>query len=177
MKRILFIAATAAVLVACCTGCTKQQHPVTKPAWFTNPTYFEEKNGMYAEMPVFPTKDTNTAPVTSGNFLEHDKTYNPFRQSRQAADSHWQTLYQPLKDSSPQTSGTSPETLFEDIEQETAPVQIMDRYILLPSGDGLMLINQHRAHALLLYDACMRRLTDHGGESQQLLDGRAGARM
>ena len=54
MKRILFIAATAAVLVACCTGCTKQQHPVTKPAWFTNPTYFEEKNGMYAEMPVFP---------------------------------------------------------------------------------------------------------------------------
>ena len=121
------------------------------------------------EMPVFPTKDTNTAPVTSGNFLEHDKTYNPFRQSRQAADSHWQTLYQPLKDSSPQTSGTTPETLFEDIEQETAPVQIMDRYILLPSGDGLMLINQHRAHALLLYDACMRRLTDHGGESQQLL--------
>lgn len=53
MKRILFIAAVAAVLVACCTGCTKKQ-PVTQPGWFTNPTYFEEKNGMYAEMPVFP---------------------------------------------------------------------------------------------------------------------------
>ena len=48
---MLFVVTLAAVLAACCAGCS--QRPVTKPDWFTNPTYFEEKNGMYAEMPVF----------------------------------------------------------------------------------------------------------------------------
>lgn len=50
MKRILYVAALAAVLAACCSGCT--QRSVAKPEWFTNASYFEEKNGMYAEMPV-----------------------------------------------------------------------------------------------------------------------------
>ena len=52
MKRILYVATMAAVLAACCCGCS--QKPVAKPEWFTNTTYFEEKNGMYAEMPVSP---------------------------------------------------------------------------------------------------------------------------
>lgn len=52
MKKILYVATLAAVLAACCSGCS--QRPVAEPAWFTNATYFEEKNGMYAEMPVFP---------------------------------------------------------------------------------------------------------------------------
>jgi len=43
----------AAVLTVCCTGCS-QQVPSAKPEWFTNAAYFEEKNGMYEEMPVFP---------------------------------------------------------------------------------------------------------------------------
>lgn len=35
-------------------GCSKKpvQNPYPKPDWFTNPTYFEEKDGMYEEMPV-----------------------------------------------------------------------------------------------------------------------------
>lgn len=52
MKRILYAMAMAAVLTVCSTGCS--QRPAAKPDWFTNPAYFEEKNGMYAEMPVFP---------------------------------------------------------------------------------------------------------------------------
>ena len=32
-----------------------------------------------------------------------------------------------------------------------------------------MLIDQHRAHALLLYDQCLKRLKEHNGEVQQLL--------
>lgn len=52
MKRILYAMAMAAVLAVCSTGCS--QRPAAKPDWFTNPAYFEEKNGMYAEMPVFP---------------------------------------------------------------------------------------------------------------------------
>ncbi len=127
------------------------------------------------EMPVFPSKDSGTPATASGHFLERDRTYNPFRQSRPATDSRWQTLYEPLEDKNRQATLTTnegdstPSSLFADIPEEAAPVQIMDKYILVPSGDGLLIINQHRAHALLLYDACMRRLNDHGGESQQLL--------
>lgn len=41
------MACAAFVLSAC-------EKPVEKPAWFTNPSYFEEKNGMYEEIPVYP---------------------------------------------------------------------------------------------------------------------------
>ncbi len=36
-------------------GCSKKpaQNPYPKPDWFTNPTYFEEKDGMYEELPVY----------------------------------------------------------------------------------------------------------------------------
>ena len=43
----------AALLAAGCSG--GKVASVAKPEWFTNPTYFEEKNGMYEEMPVYPT--------------------------------------------------------------------------------------------------------------------------
>ena len=52
MKKILYAVAMAAVLTACFSGC--KQSPAAMPEWFTNSAYFEEKNGMYAEMPVFP---------------------------------------------------------------------------------------------------------------------------
>lgn len=52
MKRIYFVAALAAVLTACLSGCT--QKSAVKPDWFTNAAYFEEKNGLYEEMPICP---------------------------------------------------------------------------------------------------------------------------
>lgn len=52
MKRFLFVVTMAAALAAGCTG--GKVASVTKPDWFTNETYFEEKNGMYEEMPVYP---------------------------------------------------------------------------------------------------------------------------
>lgn len=50
MKRMLFVSAVAAALSA---ACSNGPGTVDKPQWFTNETYFEEKNGMYEEMPVF----------------------------------------------------------------------------------------------------------------------------
>ncbi len=52
MKRILFVASLAAVLTVCLSGCTR--NAAVKPDWFTNAAYFEEKNGLYEELPVFP---------------------------------------------------------------------------------------------------------------------------
>lgn len=50
MKRILFIVALMSVVLA---GCSKgPANPYAKPERFTNANYFEEKDGMYEEMPV-----------------------------------------------------------------------------------------------------------------------------
>ena len=48
MKKILFAMAVAATVLCAC------DKPVERPGWFTNETYFEEKNGMYQEIPVCP---------------------------------------------------------------------------------------------------------------------------
>ena len=48
MKKILIAMAVAVTVLSAC------DRPVEKPAWFTNEAYFEEKNGMYDEIPVFP---------------------------------------------------------------------------------------------------------------------------
>ena len=42
-----------AVVAVCGTGCGKQ-HRAERPDWFTNEAYFEEKNGMYEELPISP---------------------------------------------------------------------------------------------------------------------------
>ena len=52
MKKLLLVATMAAVLAGCLTGCN--QHPVAEPGWSTNATYFDEKNGLYEEMPIYP---------------------------------------------------------------------------------------------------------------------------
>ena len=43
------------------------------------------------------------------------------------------------------------------------------KYILLPSANGLVLINQHRAHAAVLYAQFLEQLTHTQGAMQQLL--------
>ena len=53
MKRILIIATLAATLLGACGKEAAISAP--EPQWYTNQAYFEEKNGMYQEMPVYPT--------------------------------------------------------------------------------------------------------------------------
>ena len=53
MKKILFIATLAAAVLGACTKQAAISAP--EPQWYTNQAYFEEKNGMYEEMPIYPT--------------------------------------------------------------------------------------------------------------------------
>lgn len=54
MKKLFFAVACVAVML---TGCKPKEStvvaPAEKPSWFTNQNYFEEKNGMYEEMPIY----------------------------------------------------------------------------------------------------------------------------
>lgn len=53
MKRILSILIlTAAIMTSCNSPKQVVLEPVAEPSWYTNPTYFAEKNGMYVEMPI-----------------------------------------------------------------------------------------------------------------------------
>ena len=52
MKKSLYVIALAAVVMA---GCNKVSlPPVEKPSWYTNPAYYTEKDGLYAELPIYP---------------------------------------------------------------------------------------------------------------------------
>ena len=96
-----------------------------------------------------------------------DPTYNPFH-SRGAvypdkAPSNWESLYEGL-------SPALNEELLRREDVESCPLWQYDgRYILVPGAQGLVLINQHRAHAAVLYAQYAEQLSLSQGAMQQLL--------
>jgi len=93
-----------------------------------------------------------------------DPTYNPFH-TRGAIypdrpPKNWESLYDGIK--------KEHETLPSDSEH--APLwQYGGKYILMSSEEGLMIINQHRAHTAVLYAQFMEQLAQTQGAMQQLL--------
>ncbi|MCL7989740.1 MAG: DNA mismatch repair endonuclease MutL, partial [marine benthic group bacterium] len=51
----------------------------------------------------------------------------------------------------------------------TGPWQLHDAYILVPTRQGLLVIDQHSAHERILFEETMERFTGQGGTSQRLL--------
>ena len=91
-----------------------------------------------------------------------DTSYNPFR-TRGAiypdrAPKNWESLYEDL---APRQQPEIP---------ESAPVwQYAGKYILVPTDQGLMMINQHRAHIAVLHAQFMEQLSLNQGAMQQML--------
>ncbi len=111
------------------------------------------------------------APVSRPQ-LTVDTSYNPFH-TRGAiypdrAPKNWESLYDGLSESRDLDISTPRETAIPDAEH--APIwQYGGKYILMPSEEGLMLINQHRAHTAVLYAQFMEQLGNAQGAMQQLL--------
>ena len=129
------------------------------------------------DIPQPPTGEVTAPRVTV------DPTYNPFH-TRGAiypdrAPRNWESLYEGLPTS--RNTGTPeyrdagmpdlPEgELLRPEEVESCPLwQYGNKYILVPSANGLMLINQHRAHAAVLYARYADQLVHSQGAMQQLL--------
>ena len=93
-----------------------------------------------------------------------DPNYNPFHTRNQYAPakpnvSRWESLYE--------TAPNEPDAV---LQAETGDVwQYGGKYILMPGEGGLMLINQHRAHVMVLYHQFLEQLTHTQGAMQQLL--------
>jgi DNA mismatch repair protein MutL len=51
----------------------------------------------------------------------------------------------------------------------TGPWQLHDSYILVPTRQGLLVIDQHSAHERILFEETMERFQGQGGASQRLL--------
>lgn len=129
--------------------------------------------GKYAAVPSidFESDSIPLRPLKEGEtpkqpHIDYRKDYNPFTQethrSRQHVDSNWQTLYQNFKKDSvtPKAEDTRDQDLFENATpQSFAPIcmQFASKYIISTSRDGLMVIDQHRAHLKVLYEEYLKR--------------------
>ena len=102
-----------------------------------------------------------------------DPNYNPFHSRNtyspsQPAPRQWESLYTGLK---PETNVIYPNAteINLQIEESFSVWQYADRYILTATEGGLLLINQHRAHVVILYREWLEQMSETQGAMQQLL--------
>lgn len=135
----------------------------------------------------FDTNGSLDIPVSTGKSVSRpqvtvDPTYNPFH-TRGAiypdrAPKGWESLYDGLPETTqkpapyegPQADLPIEAELLRAEDIENCPLwQYNGKYILLPSLNGLVIINQHRAHTAILYAQFMEQLSHTQGAMQQLL--------
>lgn len=103
-----------------------------------------------------------------------DPTYNPFH-TRGAiypdrAPRNWENLYEGLPDIQSHPAQPSDPGILSLADAETCPLwQYGGKYIIAPTANGLVLINQHRAHIAVLYAQFIEQLKHTQGAMQQLL--------
>jgi len=129
------------------------------------------------DMPDIPIYDASR-PVTQPK-VNYNPDFNPFAGSRietgqtRANRDNWSKLYGEAIDRKvndgeiPFTPMT--ETLIRPEEESVKPYQYADRYIIVPSDQGLMIIDQHRAHIRVLYERFMADAKGRSAASQGLL--------
>ena len=144
------------------------------------------------DIPVFNPNGSTSAPKISFN-----PQYNPFKQSSQPQRTtnteSWESLYAGLETNT-ETSQTelfgqedtpignvdNGETIISSVAtapdatamiEDKSPThyQYKGSYIMTAVKSGLMIINQHRAHVRILYEAYLRQLSEHKVHSQKVL--------
>ena len=130
-----------------------------------------------ADMPDIPIYDASR-PVTQPK-VSYNPDFNPFSggrsetgQSRSNRE-NWSKLYgeaieRKVNDGAIPFTPMS-ETFVQPEEEIIKPYQFADRYILVLSDQGLMIIDQHRAHVRVLFDRFMAAANTRSAASQGLL--------
>ena len=147
----------------------------------------KESVGRFEEMPTidFNTTDMPDIPIYDASRpvtppkVNYNPDFNPFSSTRvetgqtRANRENWSKLYGDAIERKV-NEGEIPFTPMSEMqvkpEEETLkPYQFADRFILVPSEQGLMIIDQHRAHIRVLYDRFMANAKSHAAASQGLL--------
>ena len=147
----------------------------------------KETVGRFEEMPTidFDTTDMPDIPIydvsrpVSQPKVSYNPDFNPFAGSRvetgqtRANRENWSKLYGEAIDRKV-NDGEIPftpmkETLIRPEEEIIKPYQFADRFILVSSEQGLMIIDQHRAHVRVLFERFMADAKSHSAASQGLL--------
>lgn len=131
--------------------------------------------------------------ATANHEVELDEGYNPFAEPREQRASRlsserfrdWEKLYDDFvkkrddgyasmveskvnsADSELDLSDGSPDSMM--VTPQSATLQLKNAYILTPSRDGLMIIDQHRAHKRILYDSYLAKAREKGFISQSTM--------
>ena len=109
-----------------------------------------------------------------------DHSYNPFKKrdtviypDRQPSPRHWETLDEGLQKTDRLTDRTPAEPeepLLHATDLESCALwQYGGKYILVPTQQGLVLVNQHRAHVAILHARFIDQIRLTQGAMQQLL--------
>lgn len=102
--------------------------------------------------------------------LQVDPSYNPFKKTSTPAthtpSKNWDVLY---KGPANICENEFQYTFADRIPQNTPIFQWQNKYIILPSESGLMMVHQHRAHVAILYKELLQLLKKQQGMSQALL--------
>lgn len=131
--------------------------------------------------------------VTAGHELEVNTSFNPFdtpdvrretsrdvtsptqyRPTHRRTDfTDWEKLYadfnSKLNEETPVEDTADIELKFEQQFTSTGTMQIKNRYIVTPAREGLMIIDQHRAHVTVLFEKYMSSLAGSDLQSQQVM--------
>ena len=124
------------------------------------------------EIPAF-----NPLPITTPP-KQRNSDYDPFRDIRKERMQDWDKLYAefergansaPCPVGIPEPHGHKPVQGVLDIEvtQTAAAMQLHNRYIITPAHEGLLLIDQHRAHKRILYERYLQRIRSPKAEPPQ----------
>lgn len=147
----------------------------------------KESVGRFEEMPTidFNTTDMPDIPIYDASRpvtppkVSFNPDFNPFSSTRvetgqsRTNRENWSKLYGDAIERKV-NEGEIPFTPMSEMmakpeEEILKPYQFADRFILVPSEQGLMIIDQHRAHIRVLYDRFMANAKSHAAASQGLL--------
>lgn len=131
--------------------------------------------------------DPNYNPFSPSSRASAQQSYNPSRANK-TADVDWETLYGNFnkKSGNADADQDAPEQddMFSGqniIDADNEPkeqmlidssrkyMQLRGKYILMPNEDGLLIVDQHRAHVRVLFDNYMMQMSGENVISQRIL--------
>ena len=123
------------------------------------------------DMPDIPVLDSSKPPIQPK--VNYDTSYNPFKNisavPKPTSTYNWEKLYEKVDRETP--AEPLADELF--LTQEAAPkqqlFQLNGKYIVAATPEGLLIVNQHRAHVRILYEKYLRESAEEDVVSQGLL--------